>query len=61
MIKRPSFPGAPAELIARRRFDHRLMVVALVLAALVAAGMLARLTGPMTAPEVDPNSYLVGP
>jgi hypothetical protein len=61
MSKRPSSPIAYAEPAPRRRFDQRLIAVAIFLSILVAAAALVRLTGPMTGPEVDPNTYLVGP
>ena len=61
MTKRPSFPVARAEPSSRRQFDHRLGVVALALAILVAAGLLVRVVGPIPQTESDPDTYVVGP
>lgn len=61
MIKRPSFPvyRVPAQP-ARRSFDHRLTVVAVALAIIVAAALLVRTAGPIDMPA-DTDAYMVGP
>jgi hypothetical protein len=46
MIKRPSFPLVRAtERPPHRSFDHRLTVIALVLATIAAVGLLVRAAG----------------
>jgi hypothetical protein len=62
MIKRPSFPVYRASAEApRRSFDHRLTVVALVLAIIVAAGLLVHAAGRIAETPADPGASLVGP
>ena len=61
MVKRPSFPVYRVSAQApRRSFDHRLTVVAVALAIIVAAALLVRAAGPIETPS-DPESYMVGP
>jgi hypothetical protein len=63
MIKRPSFPVyrvATTPRASRRSFDHRLTVVTVALAIVVAAALLARAAGPIEMPS-DSETYLVGP
>src|SRR5260370_25284655 len=60
MIKKPSFPAARAEPSSRRQqFDHRLSVVAVPLAIIVAAALLVRYMGPIPQTESDPDTYMV--
>jgi hypothetical protein len=62
MIKRPSFPVyRVAERSARPSLDRRLSVVALMLAIIVAAGLLVRAAGPIPETPFDPDNCLVGP
>jgi len=62
VIKRPSFPVyRVTERPARPGVDHRLSVVALVLAIIVVAGLLVRAAGPISETPFDPDNYLVGP
>jgi hypothetical protein len=62
MVKRPSFPVyRVAERPVRRNFDHRLTAIALVLAIIVAAGLLVKAVGPIPETPSDPESYLVAP
>jgi len=62
VIKRPSFPVyRVTERTARPSVDHRLSVVALVLAIIVAAGLLVRAAGPISETPSDPDNYLVDP
>ena len=61
MIKRPSFPVYRATVQApRRSFDHRLTIVTIALAIIVAAGLLVRATGPIEMPT-DVSTQLVAP
>jgi len=61
MIKRPSLPVAhAADPSLRRRFDHKLSIVALVLAIIVAAALLVR-AGPIAPTESDPDTFVLGP
>jgi hypothetical protein len=62
MIKKPSFPATHAEASSRRQqFDHRLSVVVVALAIIVAAALLVRYMGPIPQTESDPDTYVVGP
>jgi hypothetical protein len=62
MIKKPSFPATRAEPSSRRQqFDHRLSVVAVALAIIVAAALLVRYMGPIPQTESDLDTYVVGP
>jgi len=61
MIKRSSFAvDHAAEPSPRRRFDHKLTVVALVLAIIVAAALLVR-ASPIAPTESDPDTFVLGP
>jgi len=61
MIKRPSFPVAhAADPSLRRSFDHKLTILALVLAIIVAAALLVR-AGPIAPTESDPDTFVLGP